>query len=166
MKAIRIAVLIAVCLGALNLLAQTPAQKSFDLVKSLSGNWEGKTQMGDPVQVSYKMTADGSAMMSEIQNQMNGKSQDMISMIHMDGDRLLLTHYCAAGNQPRMQATISADSKSISFDFVDGTNLANTSGHMQRVIFIFTDATHHTEEWHFAVSGKEIVERFDFERKS
>jgi len=85
----------------------------------------------------------------------------------MDGDRLLLTHYCMAGNQPRMQATISADGKSITFDFVDGTNITNSQpGHMQRVIFTFTDATHHTEEWHFAAPGKEMVERFELERKS
>ena len=115
MKAIRIAVLIAVCLGALNLLAQAPAQKSFDVMKSLTGNWEGKSSMGDSVAVSYRSTAGGSAVIADIQSQMQGKSEEMISMIHMDGDRLMLTHYCAAGNQPRMAATASPDGKTITF---------------------------------------------------
>lgn len=146
--------------------AQSPAQKSFDVMKSLTGNWEGKSAMGDSVAVSYRPTAGGSALIAEIQSQMQGKSEDMISMIHMDGDRLMLTHYCAAGNQPRMTASSSSDGKTITFDFVDGTNLANTPGHMRSVIFTFTDATHHTEEWHFAAPDKELVEKFDLQRKS
>lgn len=147
--------------------AQSSGQKSFDAMKSLSGEWQGKDSMGGPVQVSYKTTAGGSAIVAEIQSHMKNKSEDMISMIHMDGDRLLLTHYCSAGNQPRMQASISPDGKTITFDFVDATNLATPeTGHMRRVIFTFTDATHHSEEWHFQLPGKEMVERFDLEKKS
>lgn len=166
MKTIRVAGLSIVLLTTLNLLAQSPAQKSFDLMKSLGGDWEGKTQAGDSVEVAYHMTGGGSALMSEINTSKPGHSEEMISMIHMDGDRLLLTHYCSAGNQPRMQATISPDGKTITFDFVDATNLtAAQPGHMQRVIFTFTDSNHHTEEWHFAAPGKEMVQRFELERK-
>ena len=165
MKRTNAAVATFVVLAALSAAAQSVGQKSFETVKSLAGDWEGKNQMGDPVAVSYRMTAGGSALMSEIKTEMQGKAEDMISMIHMDGERLLLTHYCMAGNQPRMQATISPDGKSITFNFVDGTNLAGTPGHMQRVIFTFTDANHHTEEWHFAAPGKEIVEKFDLQKK-
>jgi hypothetical protein len=147
--------------------AQSAGQKSFITMKSLAGNWEGKDSMGKPVQVSYKTTAGGSAVVAEIESHMQDKSEDMISMIHMDGDRLLLTHYCAAGNQPRMQGSISPDGKSITFDFVDATNLASPeTGHMQRVVFTFTDATHHSEEWHFKLPGKEMVQRFDLAKKS
>jgi len=48
----------------------------------------------------------------------------MISVYHLDGDRLILTHYCEVGNQPRMQAT-SFDPKSneIDFNFLDATNM-------------------------------------------
>lgn len=167
MKSLRTAVLIAICFGGLNLLAQTPGQKSFDVMKSLTGNWEGKNAMGDSVAVSYRMTAGDSALMAEIQSRMQGKSEDMISMIHMDNGRLLLTHYCAAGNQPRMQASISPDGKTITFNFVDGTNIAsNDTPHMRSVVFTFIDTSHHTEEWHFALPGKEMIERFDLERKS
>ena len=121
---------------ALAAAAQSAGQKSFDAVKLLAGNWEGKTNMGGAVQVSFKSTAGGSAVLSEIRSEMEGKSEDMITMFHMDGDRLLLTHYCAAGNQPRMQATISPDGKTITFNFLDATNLATPDkGHMARVVF-------------------------------
>jgi len=166
MKTTRTAVLSVLLLSGLNLLAQSPSQTSFDLIKSLAGSWEGQNQMGDPIQVSYRLTAGGSAVMSEILSQMQGKQEDMISMIHMDGARLLLTHYCAAGNQPRMQATLSPDGKSISFDFVDATNLAGRdTPHMRSVIFKFVDPNHHIEEWHFQAPGKEIVEKFDLQKK-
>lgn len=167
MKRTSIAVYAIVILAAISAAAQSGGQKSFDTMKSLAGQWEGKDQMGNAVEVSYRMTGGGSALMSEIHSSKPGHSEEMISMVHMDGDRLLLTHYCMAGNQPRMQATISPDAKSITFDFVDGTNITSAHpGHMQRVVFTFTDATHHTEEWHFAAPGKEMVEKFELEKKS
>jgi len=86
---------------------------------------------------------------------------------HMDGDRLLLTHYCEAGNQPRMSATASPDGKTITFNFLDATNLISPdAGHMHRVVFTFVDANHHTEDWQFLDHGKEMVEHFDLQKKS
>jgi hypothetical protein len=97
MKLFAICILLMLCTSAV--FAQTDAQKSFDQLKSLASAWKGKNSQGEPVRVSYRMTAGGSALMSEI----NGHGEDMISMIHFDGpNRLLLTHYCTAGNQPRM----------------------------------------------------------------
>jgi hypothetical protein len=167
MRKVRITFVALTLISAVSLWAQTASQKSFDLMKSLTGNWQGKDQMGDPVEVSYRLTANGSALMSEIQSHMPNHAEDMISMIHMDGARLLMTHYCSAGNQPRMQASLSPDGKSITFNFVDATNLASPEGgHMQRVVFTFVDANHHIEEWHFASPGKEIVATFDLQKKS
>jgi len=158
---------ILVALAAVAAAAQSGGQQSFEMMKALTGNWEGKGSEGGPVRVNYRLTAGGSALMAEIQSDMKGKSEDMISMIHMDGDRLLLTHYCAAGNQPRMVASVSPDGKAVTFKFLDSTNLANPDqGHMDHVIFNFIDANHHTEEWHFQAGGKEMVERFDLQKKS
>jgi len=94
-------------------------------------------------------------------------NEDMISMFHLDGPkRLLLTHYCAAGNQPRMQASVSPDGKTITFNFVDATNLESPdAGHMQRLVLTVLDDNHHTEEWTFADHGKEHREVFDLRRK-
>jgi hypothetical protein len=143
--------------------AQSDAQKAFATIKSMPGTWVGKTAKGDSVEVNFKVTAGGSAVMSEIL----GK-EDMISMFHLDGpDRLLMTHYCGAGNQPRMQATVSPDGKTITFTFVDGTNLSESGpGHMQRMILTLLDENHHTEEWIFTGHGQEIKEVFDLRRQS
>ncbi len=162
-----IAISLVVLLSALAAHAQSSSQQSFASIKALAGTWEGKNQMGDSVQVLYKLTAADSAIMSDITTNKAGHNYDMITMFNMDGDRLLMTHYCSAGNQPRMQASLSPDGKTLTFDFVDATNLtAAQPGHMQRVIFTFVDANHHIEEWHFATPGKEIVERFALQKKS
>ena len=89
-------------------------------------------------------------------------------MFHLDGpNRLMLTHYCGAGNQPRMTASASPDGKTVAFDFLDATNLATPdAGHMQRVVFTMIDANHHTEEWNFADHGKEMKEIFDLQRSA
>jgi hypothetical protein len=141
--------------------SQTDSQKAFATIRSLSGSWVGTKSDGKPVALSFKGTAAGTAVMSEI-------AGHAITMFHMDGpDKLLLTHYCAAGNQPRMQASVSPDGKIITFNFLDATNLDSLdTGHMKRVIITVIDPDHHTEEWTFADHGKENKQVFDVRRKS
>ena len=93
--------------------------------------------------------------------------EDMISMIHLDGpDRLLLTHYCGAGNQPRMEASFSPDGKVITFHYVDATNLATPdAAHMNQMVLTLIDDNHHKEQWSFAGQGKDHTAVFDLYRK-
>jgi len=163
MKSLRLALPLLLLIAA-TALAQSAAQKSFDQLKSLTGSWEGKNTQGMAVQVSFRDTAGGSALMSEIHGH---GPENMVSMFHLDGpNRLMLTQYCGAGNQPRMTASTSPDGKTITFDFLDATNLATPdAGHMQRVVFTIVDANHHTEDWTFAAGqGKEMKEFFDLHR--
>jgi hypothetical protein len=161
-ESIRILIIAAIAFAA-SAHAQTDAQKAFSTIKTLPGTWEGKGPDGNPFQVTFKVTGGGSAVMSEIMV----PHEDMISMINMDGpNRLLLTHYCAAGNQPRMQGSVSADGKTITFNYVDATNLDTPdTGHMQRMVLTILDENHHTEEWTFLDHGKEHKEVFDLHRK-
>src|ERR1700691_622963 len=100
MKALRLSLMLSFLLTAGSALAQSAAQKSFDQLKSLTGSWEGKNTQGMAVQVSFRDTAGGSTLMSEIHGH---GPENMVSMFHLDGpNRLMLTHYCGAGNQPRM----------------------------------------------------------------
>jgi hypothetical protein len=143
--------------------AQSEAQKSFDRLKALAGSWEG-TFDGKPLQVSLRVTSMGNALLHEIAR--GGSPEDPITMFYVDGDRLYLTHYCDAGNQPRMVATISPDGKTITFNFLDATNLLSSQpGHMQRAVFNFIDSDHHTELWEFAMAnGKQEQGVLDLKR--
>ncbi len=145
-------------------LAQTDAQKAFAALKAMPGTWDGKTQDGRAVEVTFKVVSGGSAVMSEIQGH---GPEGMISMFHLDGaNKLLMTHYCSAGNQPRMRASVSPDGKTFTFTYFDATNLATPdAGHMQRMVLTVLDDNHHTEDWTFADHGKEMKETFDLRRK-
>src|ERR1700751_3267958 len=142
-KTIRPVILAAITLAASAAFAQTEAQKAFNAIKNMPGTWEGQTSEGDTVQVNFKAVSRGSAIVSEIL----GK-EDMISVFNLDGSRLLMTHYCAMGNQPRMQASVSPDGKTITFNYVDATNLAPPdAGRMQKMVLTVLDENHHIEEW-------------------
>jgi hypothetical protein len=162
MKSIRF--LISAALLGLSTLAfaQSDAQKSFDQLKSLAGSWEG-TMDGKPMQISLRVTSMGNALLHEMT--MAGKPDEPITMFYVDGDRLLLTHYCDAGNRPRMAATMTPDGKTVDFHFLDVANFNSKQvGYMQHAVFTTVDANHHTEDWTFLAQGKPIKAHIDLQR--
>jgi hypothetical protein len=165
MKSRFFAVYTLMILTAVAAFAASDAQKSFDQLTTLAGSWEGKNSMGEPLQVSYRLTGGGSALMSEIA----GHGDNMITMFNLDGpSRLLMTHYCSAGNQPRMVGTMSPDGKTLTFNFLDATNLiSEQKGHMQSLVVTMIDPDHHTEDWNFLASDGKLQhhEHFDLQRQ-
>jgi len=139
---------------------------SFDKMKTLDGAWAGTMLEGGkeyPATTRFMMVSDGSALMSWLGE---GTSDEMVTIFHMDGARLMATHYCSAHNQPRMVATPGRDPNRVVFDFKDGTNIGPNDGHMQAVAFIFDGPDHHIEEWTYLDNhGKLSTGRFDFRRK-
>jgi hypothetical protein len=81
---------------------------------------------------------------------------EMLTVYYMDGKRLLLTHYCMAGNQPRMEArAFNAATGELQFEFLDATNLADAAaGHMRNATLRFVDDNHIAADWRFYESGK------------
>jgi hypothetical protein len=151
-------------------LAQSDAQKSFDKLKTLAGSWEGHVTTipqhadmeGKLMQVSFRATSMGNALMHEMTGA--GRPDDPITMLYLDGDRLILTHYCDAGNRPRMAGKMSADGKTVEFDFLDVAG-STEYGHMHHAVFTVLDANHHTEDWTYMEPGdKPIHAHFDLQR--
>jgi len=152
------------------------AQKSFDKLKTLAGTWQGRVTVDPadpdknmkPIEISIRVTSRGNAIVHEGQEAGTpldaAKYDHPVTMLYLDGDRLYLTHYCDAGNRPRMVARAAGDGKSVEFDFVDlagGTQY----GHMHHAIFTFVDADHHTEDWTYMMPGdKPVHARFDLQR--
>ena len=83
--------------------------------------------------------------------------ETMVTVITLDRDRLLLTHYCVAGNQPRMTAAgLDGDGRSILFTFVDGGNMSSRDdGHMDKALYRLIDADHYSSRWTWYQEGEE-----------
>ncbi len=161
---------ILVSLAALLLLvpafarAESSAEKSYGQLKTLAGSWTGTNSAGGRLDVSFRETSAGSALLNEV-HVGKADAEDMISMFHLDGSRLMLTHYCTAGNQPRMVGHASPDGRTITFNFLDATNLPNQEdGHMWRVVISMIDSNHHTETWVYLDHGKKTTEVYDLHR--
>jgi hypothetical protein len=172
-------VLLSLCIAAF---AQSPAQKSdaqksFTLLKTLAGTWQGAAttepamhDMGDGslTQVSLRVTSRGNAIVHEMHDPAvpddPARYDHPVTMLYLDGDRLTLTHYCDAGNRPRMAARASADGKTVEFDFLDLSG-ETQYGHMHHAVFTIIDANHHIEDWTYMMPGdKPLRARIDLKR--
>ncbi len=162
MKSLRFVLFVVLISLSTAAFAQSDTQKSFDNLKTLAGSWEG-TMDGKPMQISLRVTSMGNVLMHEMT--MAGRSDDPITMLYLDGDRLLLTHYCDAGNRPRMAATTTPDGKTVDFHFLDVANFnSKQGGYMQHAVFTKVDDNHHTEDWTFLRQGKQINAHLDLQR--
>ena len=124
---------------------------AFARLKTLVGEWEADTQMGK-AHLSYEVIAGGTAL---VEKETAEKMPAMLTVYHLDGERLLLTHYCMAGNQPRMQVrAFNPASGEVEFQFLDATNLAAGAGHMHSAKFRLADNNHLATEWEFYENGQ------------
>ena len=160
----------ALCAPPKAVVAQSDAQRAFDKLKTLGGSWEGVLSgTGTPVDgktmhFSLRVTSTGNALLHEMTG-LPGRPDDPITMFYLDEDRLLLTHYCDAGNRPRMVGKVSPDGKKLEFDFLDISG-GTQKGHMHHVLFTFIDGNHHTEDWTFMLPGDTAVPaHFDLRRQ-
>ena len=95
---------------------------ALEKLKALAGDWvevEPKLGPAGGVASSYRVTGAGSAVVSTLAP---GTPHEMVSVYHRDGNDLVMTHYCAAQNQPRVRAK-TVTGNVIAMDYDGGTNL-------------------------------------------
>src|SRR6266513_1868643 len=98
-KSYRIVLLAVVIALALIGTARTPAAGkpnsvlAFEHLTLLVGEWKG-VQDGTETKLTYTLTAAGSALLEEFR----AGNTVMMTMFTVDGDHLIATHYCSAGN--------------------------------------------------------------------
>lgn len=133
----------------------SPAATQLEKLKALAGTWTGKAgpagSPGEDASVTWRVTGGGSAVMETV---FPGTPHEMVTVYHMDGDRLLLTHYCAAGNQPTMRALPSKDPSIIAFDFLRGSNMKPGDMHMHSARIVLAGEDRIETEWTTWSGGK------------
>jgi hypothetical protein len=151
--------LVLVAAGGLETTAAAPgaaapdAQRpTFEAFKKLVGEWVGAGAGDEQLRVTYKLTAGGSAL---VETELPGSDHEMVTIIHPDGDDVVLTHYCHLGNQPQMRAPGKFDGKQVAFKFVRATNLKSEQDmHMRSVTYTFVDDDTLKAEWTVHQGGK------------
>ena len=122
--------------------AAVTAAEAFASLKKLQGEWRGPAAMKGmpPGHSIYRVTAGGSAVQETI---FPGTKMEMLSVYHMDKGSLLMTHYCALGNQPRMKLnTRKSTASELVFDFDGGTNFnPRRDMHMHSLTLALPDAS-------------------------
>lgn len=132
-----------------------PSSQEFSRLKDLVGTWEGTdphSKESQKLTVEYSLTSGGSALMEKLSV---GTPQEMVSIYHDQGGKLMMTHYCMIGNQPRLELKKSSPQKL-------ELSLAKQSGldspqklHMHALTITFQDKDHITQTWTSQENGKD-----------
>jgi hypothetical protein len=135
----------------------TEAEALFAKIKSLAGDWvAAKGQL----QTSIRVIAGGSAV---VETEFPGTKMEMITVYHMDGDKLLADHYCMLGNQPRFVVKLDKKDNTIVFEYAGATNLKSKDDpHMHQGRMTIIDQDNIKSVWTMFIKGK-AAEHHPFE---
>jgi hypothetical protein len=92
----------------------------FEVLKSLVGSWEGPTDEGRLIKVTYTLHAKDSVL---VEAWTLAPERDALTLYHMDEVTLMATHYCPLCNQPRLLLSKVMPPSAFIFTFCSATNL-------------------------------------------
>jgi len=130
------------------------AEACFAKLKSLAGDWVTKDPKSgnEVVALRFRVTSGGSALQ---ETEMPGSPYEMVTFYHMDGDSLVMTHYCHLGNQPHMKATTASTPAKIVFQCASvGNAKSEKDMHMHGLTITPKDDQTLEADWQLAQDGK------------
>ena len=135
------------------------AGAAFERMKALQGTWEAPGRNGQKATTRFELVANGSVLMEHYSNPSLPGGGHMVSAYHLDGETLVLTHYCIAKNQPTLRAErFDAAKGEVQFEFLRAMNLPSEKvGHMRRALYRLEGADRFTTEWEFFEDGKKVM---------
>lgn len=119
------------------------AETAFENMKSLVGDWKRQDRPNSTRTIRMELTANDTVL---VETWLRGDRAHSLTLYHMDNGKLLATHYCPQGNQPRLKMTAESDAEHIEFAFMDSTNLQSLDDNHQ-----------HSLNWD--ISNTELVTR-------
>jgi hypothetical protein len=132
------------------------AGSAFQYLKTLAGDWErqsGDHEHGSSSRsVTFRVSGAGSTVVETLYP---GEKNEMVSIYHMDGKDLLLTHYCALQNAPVMKFAKSDRPGEIKFEFLGGTNFdPKVDAHVHEGVLRIKDENTFESDFTGFVGGK------------
>ncbi len=145
---------------------KSAAQRAFERLKETAGDWIAKDDAAKEnadIWVSRKVTANGSVI---VEHMFPGSDHEMITMYYVEGDHIVLVHYCALGNQPMMRCKPDGGAE-LKFEFAGGTNIRpDTDMHMHEATMRIPGPDAIWAEWRSWNEGKPVdAVLFDLVRK-
>jgi hypothetical protein len=136
---------------------------AFEKIQSLVGDWEAPLESGKVIRINYKLMSNNSIL---VETYRTPSGKETLSIYHLDGKHLLLTHYCAQGNQPRLRYDpAKGDRQRMVFTFLDATNLpSKKKEHMVRLEVRFADADHFEQASTYRAGKEEETTTLKFTR--
>jgi hypothetical protein len=109
------------------------SETTFETFKGLEGKWAIRSgQKALPFEMTYEIGSNGSIVTEQF-----GKE---LSVFYLDGQSLLMTHFCNAGNQPRLRLRENTRPGVFEFQTFDVTNLQSVDAdHVVRVVYRIID---------------------------
>ncbi len=142
--------------------SRSNASVTFERLRALVGDWEASTPKGAKVHASYRLVAADSALV-ETFTPPSGK--ETLTVFHLDGSRVIATHYCAQKNQPRLSLEASASASHFEFVFFDATNLPDPrASHLRRLLIDLVDSDHFGKTEIYEENGEDDVTVLPFHR--
>ncbi len=133
--------------------APSSGETAFEKLSAIAGDWEASTPSGRTLRLSYRLVSAGSVL---VETYGAGSGRETLTVYHLDGPDLILTHYCVQGNQPRLRMAPASGKSAVAFDFFDATNLASpTDSHLQRLEVRLIDADHFERAETYRADGKD-----------
>jgi|SRR5215469_17315458 len=131
--------------------SEVNAGTAFSRLKALVGDWDVESSQGK-THSRFELIAGGSVLLERFTEP---GGQEMLTAYHLDGSRLVLTHYCSMGNQPHMVAEkFDGASGELDFAFASGSNICSDTGHMHDAVFHLSSNDHFEAKWDFVEAGK------------
>jgi len=132
-----------------------PRSAEFNRLSQLVGQWEATNShhpQGEKSAVEYSLSSAGTALVEKL---FVGTPHEMVSVYHDVGGKLMMTHYCAMGNAPKLELQKASQKE---YDF----SLANNSGlndakepHMHSLNVKFKSQDKLVQKWTSWKEGKE-----------
>ena len=109
------------------------SETAFETFNGFEGKWAIRSgQKTLPIEMTYESASKGSIVTEQF-----GKE---LSVFYRDGQSLLMTHFCNAGNQPRLRLGENTRPGVFEFQMFDITNLQSADAdHVERVVYRIID---------------------------
>lgn len=142
-----------------------PKDAGFAAMEGLVGTWvraEAPKAGEKAPTIVFKLVSGGSAIMESM---FPGTKEEMVNMYTSDDKGVMMTHYCAMGNQPRLRLA-SIDKGVLKFEFVDAGNLKSRDSMHMDSLEISINGDRLTEKWTSYSDGKVgDMHPFEFKRE-